>query len=479
MDRGPDGPGQRRQPANGRLPDGPAGPEDRHGGARAAVRRHVDAGAVRAHHGRHVRGPAAGRPGQGRIVHGGARVPGRGGRPRRPRRPVQRVLPAAARRLPVRGGRRPVDHVPRAQRRVRRVPVRLPAGRRLGARVAALSAGQGPAGPGRAQPPVVPESRFRARRRRRRAPGDRDGRPAGDGEPVDVPRAVHQPEGRARARRGGGRVRRATGRRRELHTRVLVAHTAAQAGRRRARPVRLRHTVRRPPGGRQPRERRRRGPRGPQTAAGRLRGLPGRHHVRDGRPLLRGPAVPGPVAAVPVLRAVRRRVRRRRRFHPGRLPRRAVPGQRALALFRHRVHHAGRLLVRHQQDVPAGVPPVRVPRHVRRVRGRQRRRRRVLVPVRGRDQGQDVRGDPTAAPGRRGRRRPAQARRRGPENRRRGPENRRRARRQSRLELQSCAYVVAVVKTNVSSPFAYNRISTVRQNVSVRVYLCYDQLFEL
>lgn len=414
VDRGHDGPGQRGQPANNRLPDGPTGPESRDGGARAAVRDHVAAGAVRADHGRSVHGPAVGRPGQGHIVHGGARVPGRGRGPRHPRRPVQRVLPAAALRFPVRGGRRPVDVVPRAQHRVRRLPIRLCAGHRLGARVAALSAGQGPAGPGRAQPPVVPVSRGRRRCRGRRAPADRDGRPAGDGEPVDVPRAVRQPEGLAGARRCGGRVRHATGRRHQLYTRVLVPHTAAQTRRRRARPVQLRHAVRRPLGGRQLRGRRRRGPRGPQTAVGRLRGRPGRHHVHDGRLLLRGPAVPGPVAAVPVLRAVRSRVRQRPRFRPGRLPRRVVPGKRALALLRHRVHHAGRLLVRHQQDVPARVRPVRFARHVRPVRRRQRRRRRILVPVRDRDQGKNVRRNPTAPPENHGRRQNAAAQRRRP-----------------------------------------------------------------
>lgn len=193
-------------------------------------------------------------------------------------------------------------------------------------------------------------------------------------------------------------------RRHQLHTRVLGAHTAG--ARAVHGPHRLRHAVRRAAGGRKRGGRRAGRPVGPQAHADRFRGRHGRDHGHVRRLLLAAGRAPrrvrgARVAAVPVLRVVRGRLLRRRGLRSRRAPRRDVPRQRALALFRRGVHHAGRLLVRHQQGVPAGVPPVRVPRHVRPVHRGQRGRRRVLLPVRDRDQGQNVRRDPAAARGRR------------------------------------------------------------------------------
>lgn len=156
VDRGDDGPGQRVEPADGRLPDGPGGQEADHCAAGAAVHSLVAADAVRADHVVAVHGPADGGHGQGHIVHGGARVPGRDRGRGRARRAQQRVLPAAALGLHGRGRGRAARLVPHAERRVGRGAGRVPGGRGVGARVAALPAEARPAGGRGPVPAVVP-----------------------------------------------------------------------------------------------------------------------------------------------------------------------------------------------------------------------------------------------------------------------------------------------------------------------------------
>lgn len=105
------------------------------------------------------------------------------------------------------------------------------------------------------------------------------------------------------------------------------------------------------------------------------------------------------LAPVPLPLFVRRHVRGRRGVRARRVPRRVVPGQHPVSLFGHRLHHAGILLVCHQQDVPVRVQPLRVLRHVFAVHRRQCCRHVIHLQVRHRDKGQDVTGDPRAAAG--------------------------------------------------------------------------------
>jgi len=119
----------------------------------------VGADAVRTHHLGAVHGPSAGRHGQGHVVHGGARVPGRDCVSRHPRSIGKRVLPSVALWLPDGGGNRPVGVVPHAQRRVRRRASSVLRRCRLAARVSVLSAEARPSASSSRVPAVVPGRR--------------------------------------------------------------------------------------------------------------------------------------------------------------------------------------------------------------------------------------------------------------------------------------------------------------------------------
>lgn len=398
-----DGPGQQHQPAVRGLPDGPDRPEEDHRRAGAAVHRVVDAAAGGVDRVGAVPGPAAGRHGQGHVVHGGAGVPGRDRGREHPRRAGHRVHGAAEQRRAVRGDRRAARVVPHAERGVGGGAGAVRGHVRVRARVAVLPAEARPPGRGGRGAAVVPRTAARGRRRRRRrgrgAEHDGDERAQGHGEPVDVPRAVHQPEELQRAHGGGDGVRGAARGRHQQPDRVLGAHTAR--ARARHRQVRLHHGVLHRAGGGQLRGHGAGGPGGPQAAAARLRTEPGRDHRAVRTVLL--PGGPRPrhvrvhVLAVRVPPDVLRHVRHRHRLHTGRVPRRDVPRQHTLALFRDRVRHAGHLVVRVQQDVPAGVQQLRVPHHVLGLRGRQLCVRGLRAPVRDRDDRQNVPGDPRHA----------------------------------------------------------------------------------
>lgn len=233
-----------------------------------------------------------------------------------------------------------------------------------------------------------------------RAAADRGDRAEGHGEQGVVPRAVQQPQEPQGPDGGGDGVHRAAGRRRQLPDRVRGAVAAGTgAGHRQGR---VHHGVRRAHRGRQLCRAGAGRPGGPETAAGGLRGRAGRRHVHV-RPVL---LLPGDgrrrrahLAGVRVPDRVRHRVLRRRRLRPGRVPGRDVHGERALALFRHRVHRARVQLVRLQQDVPVRVRPVRHIHRVLDVRVRQRDGRVRGAPVRHRDHRQNVPGDPGPAGG--------------------------------------------------------------------------------
>ncbi|XP_025198654.1 translation initiation factor IF-2-like isoform X1 [Melanaphis sacchari] len=403
VDRGHDGPGERGQPADGRLPDGLGRPEAQHRGARAAVHSHVGADAVRAHGLGAVHGPLAGRHGQGHVVHGGARLPGRDSVARHTRGPGERVLLSAALRLPGGGHRRAAGVVPRAERHVGRRAGPVLRHRRLAARVAVLLAEARPPARGGRVPAVVP-----GRRRRGPRTGPDGGKRApGDGEPVHVPAAVHQPEGHAGAVHRGGRVHHAAGGRHQLHNGLFGAHTAEHCAA--VEQTRVGHGVRHHAGRGQLRGRGAGGQGWPEAAAVGLPSGPRRGHAhvrrvlllfarrrrrRLGRPRVR-------VATVPLPLDVRRPVRDRRGVRAGRVPRRVVPRQHPVALLGHRFHHTGVLLVRHQQDVPVRIQPLRVLRHVRAVHRCQFRRRVLHVQVRHRDEEHDVPRDSRAAAGHR------------------------------------------------------------------------------
>jgi len=395
VDSGHHGLGQRGQPAVRRISDGPDRPETVHRHARAPVHSHLVADAVRADHVVPVHGPDVGGRGQGHVVHGGAGVPGRNSGREHPRRAEQRVLSAAAPRAAGGGGDRGAGVVPDAEHDLGRGPGAVLPGGRLDPRVAVLSVETAPAGRGGRVSAVV-QGRRRRRRRARRAAAHGGQREDGHGEPVDVPRAVREPQGQESAGDRGGGVRVSAGRRHQLRARVLGAHTARPRARR--RQERVHHAVHRAAGVGELRRGGRGRQGGQETVADTVRGGHGRGHVRVRRLLLSGRRRRGHVvvrvAAVPVPRAVRRDVRRGRRLRAGRAARRDVPRERPLALFRHRFRHVGLLFVRHQQDVPRRLPALRVPRHVRRFHRHQRRRRRVLVRLRRRDQRQNVPANP-------------------------------------------------------------------------------------
>uniref|UniRef100_A0A2S2QY44 Uncharacterized protein n=1 Tax=Sipha flava TaxID=143950 RepID=A0A2S2QY44_9HEMI len=389
-----DGPGQQHQPAVRRLPDGQDRPEEDHRRAGTAVHRVVVAAAVRVHRVGAVPGPADGRHGQGHVVHGGAGVPGRDRGREHPRSAGHRVHSAAEQRRAVRSDRRAARVVSHAERCVGRGAGAVRGHVRVRARVAILPAEEGPPrGRGRGAAVV---SRAPGGWRGRGAAHDGDERAQGHGEPVDVPRAVHQPEELQRAHGGGDGVRGAARGRHQQPDRVLGAHTAR--ARAHHRQVRLHHGVLHRAGGGQLRRHGASGPGGPQAAAARLRAQPGRDHRAVRALLLPGRArrrrVRVHVLAVRVPPDVLRYVRHRHRVHTGRVPRRDVPRQHPLALLRHRVRHARHVVVRLQQDVPVGVQRVRVPHHVLGLCGRQLHMRGLRVPVRDRDHRQNVLGDP-------------------------------------------------------------------------------------
>jgi len=203
----------------------------------------VGADAVRTHRLGAVHGPAAGRNGQGHVLHGGARLPGRDRVARHTRSPEQRVLPSVALRFPVGGGRRAAGVVPHVEHYVRGRAGPVLRHRRLGARVAVLPAEARPPSGGGRVPAVVPGRR----RRGKRAGQDGGERAQGDGGSVHVPAAVRQPEGHAGPGHRGGRVHLAAGGRHQLHNSLLVAHTARQCAAVGQTPVG--HVVRRYAGG--------------------------------------------------------------------------------------------------------------------------------------------------------------------------------------------------------------------------------------
>jgi len=140
MDRVHHGLGQRDQPADSRQSDGHVRQEAQHRDARAVVHDHVGADAVGAYRLGSVHGPSVGRHGQGHVVHGGARVPGRDSVARDTRGPGERVLLSAALWLPGGGYRRAAGVVPHVEHHVRHRAGLVLRRRRLAARVAVLLA---------------------------------------------------------------------------------------------------------------------------------------------------------------------------------------------------------------------------------------------------------------------------------------------------------------------------------------------------
>lgn len=254
----------------------------------------------------------------------------------------------------------------------------------MGARVAVLLAEERAQDSRRRVFAVVQEQQNR---RGRRTQPDGGQRAQGHGEQGDVSRAVHQPEELQGAHGRGDGVRGAEGGRRQQPDRVLgvdAARTGAVN-----RQVRVHNNLRHPNGGGELRRAGPGGQGGSQAAADRVRTVAGRRDARVRRVLLpadaRGHDRVVPMVAVLVPRVVRGHVLTGRRVHTRRAVGRDVPGERAVALFRNRVHHVGVLLVRIEQDIPHRVPRLRLSRHVLGLHGCQLRVRVLGVQIRDRD----------------------------------------------------------------------------------------------
>lgn len=182
----------------------------------------------------------------------------------------------------------------------------------------------------------------------------------------------------------------------QLHPGVFVPDIARSRPGVRQAPVH--HVVHHHNGGREFRGRGVGGHRGQKTAVDPVRSRHGRNHVDFLDLLLLDPhrrkRVAVRVGALRVPRDVCRPIRHRGRLHACGAPERNVPSEHPFSLFGHRFHNAGDMFVCHQQNVPARIPSVRIPRDVLSLYDRQFYRCHLLVHVRLRDQRQDARGNP-------------------------------------------------------------------------------------